>query len=94
MALVGSVHSADQLRDLARATDPHVVVVGLSSAELPHDCLELLLERPRVRVLGIVENEGHAYLYELRPEQLEIGEVSPDDVVETIRDAVRRRFPL
>ncbi len=90
MAVVGRATSLGELLVLARETQPDVVVVGLHDSALPTACLELLLERPRVKVLGIQEHEGRAYLYELRPEQVEIGEVSPDEVVDTIRAAVQR----
>jgi DNA-binding NarL/FixJ family response regulator len=93
MAVVGRATSLGDLLELARATEPDAVVVGLHDSELPHACLELLLERPRVKVLGIAEQEGRAYLYELRPEQVEIGEVSPDEVVDMIRTAVQGPSP-
>lgn len=91
MAVVGRAGSLDDLLDVARATEPDVVVVGLHDSELPDTCLELLLERPRVKVLAIEEQNGRAHLYELRPEQVDIGEVSPDEVVEMIRVALRPR---
>ncbi len=94
MDVVGRTSSLDELVDLARATDPDVVIVGLHDDELPPACLELLLERPRVKVLAIEERAGRARLYELRPEQVEIGEVSPDEVVDTIRAAVLRPAPF
>jgi DNA-binding NarL/FixJ family response regulator len=90
MDVVGAAASLDELLDLARDTDADVAVVGLHDGALPQACLELLLERPRMKVLGIEEHEGRAYLYELRPEQVEIGEASPAEVVDTIRAAVQR----
>jgi DNA-binding NarL/FixJ family response regulator len=90
MAVVGSTPSLHELWTLARSTQPDVVVVGLEDGDLPRDCLELLFERPQMKVLGIEARDGRAWLYELRPEQSEIGEVSPDDVVDTIRDAAGR----
>jgi DNA-binding NarL/FixJ family response regulator len=94
MGIVGRAASLDELHDLAQATDPDVVIVGLHDAELPQACLELLLERPRMKVLGIEEHGGNAQLYELLPEQVEIGEFSPDEVVDTIRAAVLRPTPF
>jgi DNA-binding NarL/FixJ family response regulator len=94
MVVVGCAELLDDLLDFARETNPDVVIVGLHDAELPPACLDLLLERPRVKVLGIEEQEGRAQLYELRPEQVEIGEVSPDEVVDTIRAAVLRPSPF
>jgi len=90
MGVVGRASSLDALPGLARAADPDVVIVGLRDGTLPPPCVELLLERPRVKVLAIEERAGNAQLYELRPEQVEIGEISPDEVVDTIRAAVLR----
>jgi DNA-binding NarL/FixJ family response regulator len=94
LVVVARAASLDELYDVARATDPDVVVVGLHDVELPDACLDLLLERPRMKVLGIEEHNGRAQLYELRPEQVEFGEVSPDEVVEAIRAAVLRPTPF
>jgi DNA-binding NarL/FixJ family response regulator len=94
MGVVGRAASLDELHDVAQATDPDVVIVGLHDAELPQACVELLLERPRMKVLGIEEHGGNAQLYELLPEQVEIGEFSPDEVVDTIRAAVLRPTPF
>jgi chemotaxis response regulator CheB len=94
MGVVGRAASLGELYDVAQTTDPDVVIVGLHDAELPQACLDLLLERPRMKVLGIEEHGGHAQLYELRPEQVEIGEISPDEVVDTIRAAILRPTPF
>src|SRR4051794_18017732 len=88
MGVVGSAVTLDRLRDTALETHADVVIVGLHDRELPAICVELMLERPRVKVLAIEERAGQARLYELRPEQVEIGEVSPDEVVHTIRAAL------
>ena len=94
MGVVGST-SLDELLDTARASTPDVVIVGIDAHNgLPDACLELLLERPRVKVLAIEEHGGTARLYELRPERVEIGDVSPDEVVESIRAAVLRPTPF
>jgi len=94
MGVVGRTAALDDLLELARATEPDVVIVGLHDSRLPSPCLDLLLERPRVKVLGIEEQEGRAQLYELRPEQVELGEVSPEEVVHSIRAAVLRPAPF
>jgi chemotaxis response regulator CheB len=94
MVVVARAERRDVLLELGRATEPDVVVVGLHGAGLPGDCLELLLERPRMSVLGIEAHDGRAWLYVLRPQELEIGEVSPEDVVETIRSAAGWLSPI
>src|SRR4051794_21352113 len=68
-----------------RASAPDFVVCGLDFPWLPDECRELLEEQPRAKVLGIDAAGGHAYLYELRPQRVAIGEVSPDDIVQAIR---------
>jgi|SRR5262245_15751167 len=94
MGVVGRTSSLTELHELARETDPDVVIVGIGDDELPEECLDLLLERPRVKVLALQEHAGRARLYELRPERVEIGDVTPDEVVETIRAAVLRPTPF
>jgi DNA-binding NarL/FixJ family response regulator len=94
MGVVGRTSLLADLPDLARETDPDVVIVGIQDDEFPSECVELLLERPRMKVLALEELAGRARLYELRPERVEIGEVSADEVVETIRAAVRRPTPF
>lgn len=90
MAIVGTADSLAALLDVARTTEPDVAVVGIPGGGVPEDCVELLMERPRLKIIGIEAHDGRACLYVLRPEQVQIGEVSPDEVVETIREAARR----
>lgn len=90
MGVVGRASTVDELRNLAVDRRADVVILGLHGTELPDPCRDLLLERPRVKVVAIEEREGRARLYELRPEQVEIGEVSPEDVVEKIRATLLR----
>ena len=94
MGVVGPAVSLDGLPAAARERHADVVILGLRNGELPPAAVELMLERPRVKVLAIQERAGQARLYELRPEQVEIGEVSPDDVVDTIRAALLRPTPF
>lgn len=94
MSVVGRAESLDELHEVALDTDSDVAIVGLHDRVLPSVCLDLLLERPRMKLLAIEERAGQAWLYELRPEQVEIGEVSPDEVVETIRAAILRPAPF
>jgi len=93
MVVVGRPTTVGELVQRAGETEPDVVIAGFHDSRLPAAYLELLLEHPRMKVLGLQEHEGQAWLYELRPEQIEIGEVSPDDVVHTIREAAQRSLP-
>ena len=93
MVVVGRTTTVGELVERAGETEPDVVIAGFHNSRLPAVYLELLLEHPRMKVLGLQEHDGQAWLYELRPEQIEIGEVSPDDVVHTIREAAQRSLP-
>jgi DNA-binding NarL/FixJ family response regulator len=90
MTVVGRAATSAGMADAARATHPQFVVVGLHGSELPQACRDLLAEQPRLRVLGIEADAGRAHLYELRPERVDIGEVSPADVVDAIRETAAR----
>jgi chemotaxis response regulator CheB len=90
MAVVAHCVSFDDLLDEAERSEPDIVIVGIEDRALPHVCLELMLEHQGVSVLGIDARSGRAWLYELRLEQVEIDEVSPADVVHSIRSAARR----
>ena len=94
MGVVGRADSVAQLWQLAVGRDADVVIVGLRNRILPSYYVELLLERPRMKVLAIEELGGRARLYELRPERVELGDVSPGDVVEAIRAALTRSKPF
>jgi chemotaxis response regulator CheB len=90
MAVVAHCVSFDDLLDEAKRSEPDIVIVGIEDRALPHVCLELMLEHQGVSVLGIDARSGRSWLYELRLEQVEIDEVSPADVVHSIRTAARR----
>lgn len=86
MRVVGRTPSMATLCEVARATDPDFVVIALDDGvDLPPPCLSLLAERPHTKVLGIEVDRGRAHLYELRPDRISIGDVSPDDVAQAIR---------
>lgn len=86
MCVVGRAPSVAALAEVARVTEPDFVVIALDGGvELPPACLSLLAERPHTKVLGIQVDLGQAHLYELRPDRISIGEVSPADVAQAIR---------
>ena len=69
---------------------PDFVVCGVRSAEGPSAARTALAESSRVRVLELDAAAGRASLYELHEYEHEIGEVSPDEIVHTIRAAAAR----
>jgi DNA-binding NarL/FixJ family response regulator len=93
MHLLASVSDPEALVAATAESRPDFVLLGVSAADadgFPPECLRLLDENPRTKALGIEAVDGRAYLYELRPERTEIGEVAPEDVVRAIREAAAR----
>jgi hypothetical protein len=87
MFIVARLDSSTDLPRVTRMTTPDVVIVGLTEPDLPAHCVELFTENVGLTVLGIQKRRGVAHLYQLRPYQLELGEVAPDDLVSAIRTA-------
>jgi hypothetical protein len=85
MCIVGESAAGSSLRDLARRLAPHVIILGIDSREIPTDARLLVHEQAAMRVLAVEADGRHAWLYELRPHQVRIGEISAQSLVETIR---------
>jgi DNA-binding NarL/FixJ family response regulator len=67
--------------------DPDVVVIGLGDNDPPEAIEELFRRYPQARVLGIAGDGRHAYMHELRPHRVSLGELSPEQLVQVIRHA-------
>jgi 5,10-methylene-tetrahydrofolate dehydrogenase/methenyl tetrahydrofolate cyclohydrolase len=80
------------LRDLADfrrvVSAADFVIVGLEGEGLPEDCRSYLADRAPVKVLGIEETKGRAFLYELSPSRT-LGAASPDEVAAAIQQTAR-----
>ena len=64
-----------------------VVVIGLRDSETP-EAVDAFFERyPHVRVVGIASDGRRAYMHELRPHRLALGELSPEQLIEVVRRA-------
>ena len=90
LRIVGDEPAAAALGEAVRATDPEFVIVGLDDHRLPAGGDRFLAERSRVRLFGIEAADGDACLYELKPERVELGAVTPESVVREIRRAAGR----
>lgn len=88
MVVVGIATSLAELLELVQRTGPDVIVVGLADHRLPAECLALLLERPQMKVLGLRPQDGRAFLFAVRLEQVDIGPVGPGGLVDAVREAV------
>jgi DNA-binding NarL/FixJ family response regulator len=89
VTLIGEAPTPVQLEKLVQQERVDVVVLGLSSAELPAWYRALFDVDARVRLLAITEHGRDASLYELRPHRKVLGQGSPRELIQVIREQVR-----
>ena len=91
VALVAE-HPADApLAQVAAEADADVVICGTAEEGLPRGCSELMRTRPRTRVLTVERNGRAAFLYELRPYAVPLGEASPSTLLDAVRGTAAAR---
>jgi hypothetical protein len=86
---------APDAHDLAGAmqrTGAEVIVGTEGQVPLPEVC-SLLDDHPRARVFTLAADATMAWLYELRPERVPLGEVSPSRLAEAIRGRTTSPVP-
>jgi chemotaxis response regulator CheB len=86
VAVASSERSALSVADVTQAD---VAILGGEAAGLPTLGAELLRRRPWMNVLTLRRDGREAFLYQLRPVERPLGEVSP----QTLLDAVRAIAP-
>jgi DNA-binding NarL/FixJ family response regulator len=72
-----------------RPSSPDVVVVGVGDAEPAERARGLLVRWPGSHVLMITARGHRVLRYELLPRGVDLGEMSPNQLVQAIRSAVR-----
>ena len=82
-------------REEAAALDPDVVIVGLEDDTpddegLPPECRRLLSRNPWARVLSLAHDGRRAVLHELHPRRTDLGQASPQKLLDTVRGARRK----
>jgi hypothetical protein len=85
MTLVGDVGDLMTLEHVLGPADPDVVVWRVERAGLPEGCDEVMATHPGIRVLTVRAKDGRGSVWELRPRQRHVGELSPDLLAATIR---------
>ena len=73
-----------------RRSSPDVVVVGVGDTEPAERARGLLDRWPGSHVLAITARGHRVLRYELLPRGVDLGEMSPNQLVQAIRSAVRR----
>jgi hypothetical protein len=70
---------------------PDIVVVATKHRHDIRNVTSMLWRWPHSQVLMITVDGHQAAMYELEPQRTELGELSPAELVDSIRVAVRRR---
>lgn len=70
---------------------PDIVILGLSAAEDATLVPALFSRWPQAQVMTVMQEGDDATAYELRPCRTVLGQMSAAEIVETLREAVRRR---
>jgi DNA-binding NarL/FixJ family response regulator len=91
-AVLAELPDAEHLADVAAETDASFVITDAVTAT-PESVERLLTLRPQLRVLGIGGDGRQTFLYELRPQRIPLGEMSPGTLVEVMRVASRPTTP-
>lgn len=86
MEVVGSVAGSESLAQTIEQSRAEVIVIGHDG---PEDTAGLLGRRPPLAVIAVTGGAKESQYYELRPHRVGLGEISPSELVETIRQASR-----
>lgn len=79
---------------LAEAVEEHrarVLILGTKQGRVPDSCRALVDDRPRLRLLAVSEDARDTTLFELRPYEVALGELSPERLLGAVRSATARR---
>ena len=71
---------------------PDVVIVGVRDSEPTADASALLSRWPGSQVFMLTAHGRKAVMYQLVPHETDMGEMSPDQLVDAIRACVRERL--
>jgi DNA-binding NarL/FixJ family response regulator len=77
-----------------RTITPDVVIIGLTATEDATLVPALFARWPRVQVMTVMAAGEDAVVYELKPQRRTLGQMSPAEIVDTLRDAVHRNRAL
>jgi DNA-binding NarL/FixJ family response regulator len=69
---------------------PDIVILGLTAAEDTTLVPALFARWPTAQVMTVMQAGDDAAVYELRPRRRPLGQMSPAEIVDTLRDAVHR----
>lgn len=85
MEVIDSFATCDALLSVAPAPKADVLILSTTGDGLPNACRDLLYVYPKARFLAITHGGMGAFLYELRPHRLAVGQLT----LEGLRAAIR-----
>ena len=88
--ITSTVPSSDWAETASRMA-PNVVI---TTSEATESAAEFLFRNARTKILAIKQDGRRAFLFEFAPERLALGELDPDGLVSTIREAVSKRLQI
>lgn len=89
MVLVGETESATHLPSLARRMRADVVIIGADSDGISAAGRRVVNRQPHVKLIALDGDGGQAWLYELRPHEERVGDITPQTLAGTIRAAMQ-----
>jgi DNA-binding NarL/FixJ family response regulator len=89
LEIVAELVARDGLPSVVASTQADVVILGLSGAEAPSVVDAFLYQCPKVKVLALTTDGRGIYVRELRPNEVALGDLSPEDLLEAIREVAR-----
>jgi DNA-binding NarL/FixJ family response regulator len=88
MEVVGSIAGPESLARTIEQSQADAIVIGHDDPEV---AAGLLGRHPPLAVIALAGDAKESQYYELRPHRVGLGEISPSELVETIRQATRSR---
>jgi DNA-binding NarL/FixJ family response regulator len=85
--LVGIVDGLDGLLQAATDAQADVIILSAAPAAEGKDYADLLYGRARIKIIVIATDGRTAFLYELQPHSVPLGEVAPSSLIAAIRNA-------
>jgi len=84
--VVAELRDQDLLPKVLARTRIDVVILGLQAPEFPPPLFDQLLLRHRnLRLLAVRDKGRRSFLYELRPQSVDVGELSPQTLLAVLR---------
>ena len=89
MDIVDELSTLNRREELETKGPSDIVIVCLEHGELPEPCRAFIDVAPANKVLGITPDGSRSILCLLAPQTIELGEVSMDELADTIRWATQ-----